>query len=103
MEKLKVGDWVECIDFGGATGVYFTPGRIYRIHRFVGVEPFSKRELVEIEGIYTGHTKMVEAYVGRFKKRTPPNLKENSGDNTLEDTLEDILEAQDIYKSLIDG
>src|SRR6266704_2910682 len=98
MKELKAGDYVECIDFGGATGIHFTPGRIYRIHRLGGVEPFSKRQLVEIEDLYTkNHKIIVEAYANRFKKITP-NLKENS-----EDTLEDILEAQDIYKALIDG
>ncbi len=98
MTKFKIGDWVECINFDGATGTFFTPSTAYQITAIGTLDRSleSRGRLLYFDGILDGLGELSGAYSERFI----PSIHFR---DEVEDEYDDIIEAQDIYKSIIDS
>ncbi len=97
MNEFKVGDLVECIDFEGATGKWFSPSTAYQIKTIIKtIWPLDKTEIQYLSfiGLFDSAGIPIEAYSFRFIPLSR---------STFMDEYDSIIEAQDIYKSLIDS
>ena len=96
MTKFKIGDWVECINFEGAIGEFFAPSIAYQINKID--LSHGRRQLISLDGVNDYSGKLVKAFSYRFI----PFIRNRNFENDYNE-YNDVIEAQDIYKSLIDG
>ncbi len=93
--KFRVGDWVKCIDFEGASGkrVLALKGRdgIYQITR---TKYTDNRDYVYLDGDEGG---LRAVFSRRFILADPPHRPMDC------DSLEDILAEQELYAKLVEG
>ncbi len=101
MSEFKVGDLVECIAFEGAAGKWFSPSTAYQIKAIRPLDSKIGIQHLSFVGLFDSAGIPIEAYSYRFIPLSRSTFILSR--STFIDEYDSIIEAQDIYKSLIDG
>ncbi len=94
MSEFKIGDLVECINFEGASGKLFSPNTAYQIKDIIGPLGVNGRRLLCFNILD------LEELNGAYSYRFIPFCPKKTSNI---DEYDDIIEAQNIYKFLVNG